>query len=235
MSIPDHFQDSTLATHLAEKYPGYTKIFPDNSIYQTKLPIESLLIQFLASGILLTLGSYLNSGPITCVGGIMAVASVWNNAGPDPLSLTFYKIMGGYVNFKKLPKISFLDDEPLVEQILKLDLDKLKSPVYRAENAKRIIVIVKSNFAAGNSDNVRRVFAFVEKLGANDFKPTRTNVPSFFSKFIDALTHAFYLRERDCGYGSIHEKTFGKREVYIRTHITSEMANEFAAQAKSLI
>jgi hypothetical protein len=236
MQFPAYLQDSTIESYIKLKYPHFKEVFPKNGYYQTKLPLDIFLIQVLAGYALSALGNYLSSSPLMYTGLSMIGVTVYNNfLGKDPLGDTFYKIVGGVDNFKKIPKIHFRADNPLVDQIVKINWDELKFPVYRAiTDDGRLVVIVKSAFAPCDDVSVKRVFAFIEKLGPRDFKPTRTNVPAILSNLVNSFAHAFFLRESDYGYGSIHEKCFGLRNVYIRSYITSDMANEFAAQTKHL-
>lgn len=154
-----------------ETYFGLPNVITTQLPQNTAL-IRAVAIKVFAAYICLTTAIW--CWPVLLISSAFVGWTIYSNIlRSDPLVETFYQIVGSKEKFDALPTIDLA--KSLTETIKNLDWDKLEHPVYRAKTTDgRQVMIVK----ALSKDVVpemlvtcqtRAIFAFVEKLGSNDF------------------------------------------------------------------
>ena len=158
-------------------------------------------------------------------------------------------MVGGKAQFYNLPQIPLVKDKPLSATLNDLDWDELDKPVYRTFTEDgRVVLIAKAlkrNFQKGavTQFRVKRIYAFVEKLGPMDSPATPSNLTPAKQRMLESIIHAIKFLTGNTFGGKTFSRsgnsssTFSKESEWrIETHmlpaITSEMANEFAVQLR---
>lgn len=108
----------------------------------------------------------------------------------DPLIEAFYTICGGKDQFNKLPTIQ-LTKKRTFDAIRKLSWDGLPAISKANTSDGRTIVIVKGLQTEGHLQN-RDIFAFVEKLGPNDFSRAKIRIPESIYSIFSTLFWLFW-------------------------------------------
>ena len=185
------------------------------------------------------------SWPTAIVGLAIAGWTVYSQfIRKDPLMEAFYKIVGGKENYEQLPEITFDSSEkPLVEFIKGVEWEKLYGPICRAKMKDgRNMVIVKAlsrgtNHAIVVKAQTEAVFAFVERLGPNDFHPFISNLSPRNSRLYESVMHAIGASWSGNRFGHTVSRSSSYSEgvsrssvCQINSKLSAEMANELLAQ-----
>lgn len=155
---------------------------------------------------------------------------------PDPLVETLYQIVGSKEKFYALPTLDLAKPAQLLtKNIEKLDWDKLEHRVYRAQTIDgRQVMIVKALSKEVEPDMIvpcqtKTIFAFVEKLGSNDF--SYPAIATLFDAFSFKGNTAGTTLSHACGHSTFNGKESGWSNRFIAcSSISNELAREIREQ-----
>lgn len=209
--------------------------FSTTHLPQNTALIRAVAIETFAAFICLTTTIW--CWPVLLIATAFAGWTIYSNMlRPDPLVEAFYQIVGGKAKFDALPTLDLSNPQKLTKNIDGLDWDKLDSRVYRAKTTDgRQVLILKALSKEVDPEMLipcptKTIFAFVEKLGSNDF-----SYPAIATLF-DALS--FKGNTAGTTLSSCQGSStdfYGKesnwsRKFVVFSSISNELANEIKEQ-----
>lgn len=203
--------------------------------------VASVALNALTSYAAYQLGATMLCWPIAIAGLAFTGWTIYTHLlSKDPLMECFYKIAGGKNNFDTLPSIHLeqAPDETIFDAIKRISWSKegLRIAVTKTLDGRNVIVIQgeRINKLPTRTDDMKAIFAFIEKIGPNDLPRIKSNISEFVESILWAIFHPHegnkFCQRHFHAPTLLGSRLHEYRDWNVVSHISSEMANELYVQ-----